>query len=103
MRSANVLLRVGMLRGYLREAQVEYINNLSAINTAKIRQHNCLLYIFKKSNIVSFYLPRCGLPSEELVIERAVRRVKLWLQEDAAVGYCLQRGGTFVREAKSDE
>lgn len=30
-----------------------------------------------------------GLPSEEVVIQRAVRGVKLGLQEDAAIGYGL--------------
>lgn len=32
------------------------------------------------------HLPGGGLPSEEVVIHRAVRGVKLGLQEDAAIG-----------------
>lgn len=49
------------------------------------------------------YLPGGGLPSEELVVQGAVSRMKLGLQEDAAIGYGLQRGGAFVGEAKPDE
>lgn len=49
------------------------------------------------------YLPGGGLPSKELMVERAVRGIKLGLQEDAAIGYGLQRGGTFIGEAKSNE
>lgn len=37
------------------------------------------------------------------MIERAVRGVELGLKKDAAIGYGLQRGGTFIWEAKSDE
>lgn len=51
----------------------------------------------------SIYLPGGGLPSEEVVIQRAVRRIKLGLEEDAAIGYSLQRGGTFIRKPKSKE
>jgi len=51
----------------------------------------------------SIYLSRGGLPSEEVVVERTVRRVKLGLEEDAAIGYGLQRGGAFVGEAKPNE
>lgn len=43
------------------------------------------------------------LSSEKLVIERAVRWVKLGLQKYAAVGDGLQRGGAFVREAEAYE
>lgn len=49
------------------------------------------------------YLPRGGLPSEELVVEGAVRWIKSGLQVDAAIGYGLQRGGAFVREAEPNE
>lgn len=49
------------------------------------------------------HLPRGGLPSEEVVIQGAVRGVELGLQEDAAIGYGLQRGGAFIREAKSNK
>lgn len=54
-------------------------------------------------NDESIYLPGGGLPSEEVVIERAVRRIKLGLEEDAATGYSLQRGGTFIRKPESNE
>lgn len=49
------------------------------------------------------HLPGGGLPSEEVVIQGAVRGVELGLQEDAAIGYGLQRGGAFIREAKSNK
>lgn len=49
------------------------------------------------------YLPGCGLPSEELMIEGAVRGIELGLKKNAAIGYCLQWGGAFVRKAKSNE
>lgn len=49
------------------------------------------------------YLPGGGLPSEELVVKRTVGGVKLGLQEDAAIGYGLKRGRTFIWEAKSNE
>lgn len=52
---------------------------------------------------MSIHLPGRGLPSEELMIERAVRRVELGLEKDAAIGYSLQGGGAFVGEPKSDE
>lgn len=35
------------------------------------------------------HLPGGGLPPEEVVIQGAVRGVKLGLQEDAAIGYGL--------------
>ena len=37
------------------------------------------------------------------MIEGAVRRLELRLQEDAAVGYRFQRGGALVGETKADE
>ena len=37
------------------------------------------------------------------MVERAVRGIELGLEEDAAIGYGLQRGGTFVGEAKPNE
>lgn len=43
------------------------------------------------------------LASEKLVIERAVRWVKPGLEKYAAVGYGLQRGRAFVREAEAYE
>lgn len=49
------------------------------------------------------YLPGGGLSSEELMIERAVRGIKLGLQKYAAIGYGLQRGGAFVWKAESNE
>lgn len=49
------------------------------------------------------YLPGGGLPSEELVVEGAVRGVESGLQVDAAIGYGLQRGGAFIGEAKPNE
>lgn len=49
------------------------------------------------------YLPGGGLPSEELVVKGAVRRVEFGLQVDAAIGYGLQRGGAFVGEAEPNE
>ena len=49
------------------------------------------------------YLSGGGLPPEELMVERAVGGVELGLQEDAAVGYGLQRRRAFVWEAKPDE
>lgn len=49
------------------------------------------------------HLSRRWLPSEELVIERAVGWVELGLQVDAPIGYSLQRGGPFVGETKPDE
>lgn len=49
------------------------------------------------------YLSGSGLPSEELMIEWAVRRVELGLQKDAAIGYRLQRGWPFVGETKANE
>lgn len=49
------------------------------------------------------HLSRRWLPSEELVIERAVGWVELGLQVDAPIGYGLQRGGPFVGETKPDE
>lgn len=44
-----------------------------------------------------------GLPSEELVIQRAVRGVELGLQEDAAIGDGFQGGGAFIGEAESNK
>lgn len=43
------------------------------------------------------------LASEKLVIERAVRRLKLGLQKYAAIGDGLQRGRAFVGEAEAYE
>lgn len=43
------------------------------------------------------------LAPEELVIERAVRRLELGLEKYAAVGYGLQRGRAFVRETEAYE
>lgn len=37
------------------------------------------------------------------MIERAVRRLELGLKEDAAIGYCFQRGGAFVGETEANE
>lgn len=49
------------------------------------------------------YLSRGGFASEKLVIERAVRRVELGLEKNAAIGYCFKRGGTFVGETKANK
>lgn len=56
-----------------------------------------------ETTIIATHLPGGGLPSEEVMVERAVRGIKLGLQEDATIGYGLQRGGTFVGKAKPDE
>lgn len=42
-----------------------------------------------------------GLPSEELIVERATGWMKFGLKENAAIGYGLQRGRTFIRKTKS--
>lgn len=49
------------------------------------------------------YLSGGGLSSEEGVVHGAVGGAELGLQEDAAIGYGLQRGGAFVWEAHSNE
>lgn len=51
----------------------------------------------------SIYLPGGGLPSEELMIERAVGRVKPRLQKNATIGYCFQRSRAFIWKSKSNE
>lgn len=61
------------------------------------------MLIKRKDTSNGVYLPGGGFSSEELMIERAVRGNKLGLEEDTAIGYGLQRGGTFVGEAKPNE
>lgn len=50
---------------------------------------------------IKTHLSGHGLPSEELIVERATRRMEFRLKENAAIGYGLQRGRTFIRKAKS--
>lgn len=37
------------------------------------------------------------------MVKGAVRRLEPWLEEDAAIGYRLQRGRPFIRKTEANE
>lgn len=49
------------------------------------------------------YLSERGFALEEISVFAAFRRVEPWVQESAAIGYGLQRGGALVRKGKPDK
>lgn len=90
MRSADILFCVRVLRGHLRKA-TEGVGGHHTDEGAR------------RTEMWGTHLSGGWLAPEKLVIERAVRWLKLGLEKYAAIGDGLQRSRAFVREAEAYE